>query len=249
MYAQKRQSLNGLGRSSSARLKRKEVASLRLLGLDAGEHYPAATRRTIGDTALPNSPVQAPQLQHAPLAPLHVSPSAPTRPNPAEAVPDQPRAQQTAAYAGDASVMAYNSAYHEDSDADDEFERSVFTSPTLPHDFTSSPTDSDMTSPEHTPTTFTHSHSGGSHGSPTGLITQWTPEQCADFLSSLGLGSYGETIIEEGVDGLALIALQHADLKDMGMTSVGHRLTILKNVYDTKVRQNVPLDPDHYVPL
>lgn len=35
----------------------------------------------------------------------------------------------------------------------------------------------------------------------------------------------------------------------MGMTSVGHRLTLLKAVYDTKVKQNIPLDPEHYVPL
>jgi hypothetical protein len=33
------------------------------------------------------------------------------------------------------------------------------------------------------------------------------------------------------------------------MSSVGHRLTVLKAVYDTKVRQNVPVEPDHYVPL
>ena len=90
--------------------------------------------------------------------------------------------------------MAYTSTYHEDSDADDEFERSVFVSPTLPPSL--SPTDSDdMTSPEHTPTTFTHSHSGGSHASPTTLITQWTAEQCADYLVGLGLGQYADAII------------------------------------------------------
>ena len=43
--------------------------------------------------------------------------------------------------------------------------------------------------------------------------------------------------------------MQHQDLKDMGMTSVGHRLTFLKGVYEMKVKQNIPLDPDHYVPL
>ena len=35
----------------------------------------------------------------------------------------------------------------------------------------------------------------------------------------------------------------------MGLNSVGHRLTILKAVYEIKVKQNVPLDTDHYVPL
>ncbi|KAK5162587.1 hypothetical protein LTR04_003340 [Oleoguttula sp. CCFEE 6159] len=143
--------------------------------------------------------------------------------------------------------MAYKATYHEDSDADDEYERSAF-SPTLPARFDASPTDSDVTSAEHTPTTFTHSHSGGSHGSPTGLITQWTAEQCADFVVGLGFRQYADAIVDEGIDGEALVALQHSELKEMGMDSLGHRLTVLKNVYETKVRQNVPIDPDHYVP-
>lgn len=43
--------------------------------------------------------------------------------------------------------------------------------------------------------------------------------------------------------------MQHAELKEIGLHSVGHRLTILKAVYETKVKQNVPIEPDHYVPL
>jgi hypothetical protein len=46
-----------------------------------------------------------------------------------------------------------------------------------------------------------------------------------------------------------LVALQHAELKEMGLTSVGHRLTILKAVYEIKVKQNVVIEPDHYIPL
>lgn len=34
----------------------------------------------------------------------------------------------------------------------------------------------------------------------------------------------------------------------MGIASVGHRLTILKNVYDMKVNQDIPIEPDDYVP-
>jgi len=49
--------------------------------------------------------------------------------------------------------------------------------------------------------------------------------------------------------GEALVALQHDDLKQMGVTSVGHRLTILKSVYDLKIKQDIPLESDHYVPL
>jgi len=35
----------------------------------------------------------------------------------------------------------------------------------------------------------------------------------------------------------------------MGVTSLGHRLTILKGVYDIKIKQSVPIELDHYVPL
>lgn len=56
-------------------------------------------------------------------------------------------------------------------------------------------------------------------------------------------------VIENEIVGEALIALKHEELKEMGITSVGHRLTILKSVYETKVKQDIPLDPDHYIPL
>lgn len=35
----------------------------------------------------------------------------------------------------------------------------------------------------------------------------------------------------------------------MGVSSVGHRLTILKSVYEVKKAQEVPIESDHYVPL
>jgi len=35
----------------------------------------------------------------------------------------------------------------------------------------------------------------------------------------------------------------------MGINSVGHRLTILKSVYDVKKAQDIPIESDHYVPL
>ena len=35
----------------------------------------------------------------------------------------------------------------------------------------------------------------------------------------------------------------------MGVGSVGHRLTILKSVYEIKIKQDVRIESDHYVPL
>jgi hypothetical protein len=54
---------------------------------------------------------------------------------------------------------------------------------------------------------------------------------------------------ENEIVGEALVALQHEDLKAMGIGSVGHRLTILKSVYDVKKAQDVPIESDHYMPL
>ncbi|KAF7717593.1 Uncharacterized protein PECH_007601 [Penicillium ucsense] len=137
------------------------------------------------------------------------------------------------------------SLYHADSDADDEYERSVITSPHLQTDSEASPTDSSIPSSEHTPTRF------GSEGprTPKSLISQWTVDECVDFLTSLGLLQYCGTFRENAIVGEALIALRHDELKEMGINSVGHRLTILKSVYEIKIRQCVPLDVDHYIPL
>jgi protein STE50 len=45
------------------------------------------------------------------------------------------------------------------------------------------------------------------------------------------------------------MALLHSDLKEMGIPSIGHRLTILKAVYDTKLKQHLAIEADDYVPL
>jgi len=91
--------------------------------------------------------------------------------------------------------MAYTATYATDSDADDEFERQEMLSPSVLPDL--SPTGSDdMTTSEHTPTTFAHSQSGGSHASPTTtIITEWTAEQSAEYVRSLGLGQYMDAIL------------------------------------------------------
>jgi hypothetical protein len=102
-----------------------------------------------------------------------------------------------------ADFMAYRSAYHDDDnddddddlDADDEFEHTIHTDPALPPD-DFSPTDSEgMTSPEHTPTTYSHSYSA--HSSPTGLVSEWTAEQCADWVANIGLSQYAASFVGE----------------------------------------------------
>ncbi|OAA57257.1 MAPKKK cascade protein kinase regulator Ste50 [Cordyceps fumosorosea ARSEF 2679] len=132
-------------------------------------------------------------------------------------------------------------AYAE-SDADDEYERSMGGHSPV-GDSEASPIDSELsTSTEHTPTTY------GRHSSadrlPETIISEWTSEECADFISNIGLNQYANRFIGE-----ALVALLHDDLKSMGIASVGHRLTILKSVYDVKKAQDIPMESDHYLPM
>lgn len=161
--------------------------------------------------------------------------------------------------------MAIPPTYH-DSDADDEYERSVMTSPLLATDDDASPTDSDPPSTEPTPTTFGHNIDLGKL-SPGNTMVGWTTEQCADYISSLGLPQYCDKFLgrresyatsqakptniiytENEIVGEALIALRHEELKEMAIISVGHRLTILKGVYDVKIKQDIPIDSDHWIP-
>ncbi|KAJ2899040.1 protein kinase regulator ste50 (SAM domain-containing protein) [Zalerion maritima] len=132
-------------------------------------------------------------------------------------------------------------AYAE-SDADDEHSVHLVTDSEI------SPTDSDgRSSAEHTPTTYGHER--GLDRLPEAIISEWTAEECAEFIATIGLEMYSEAFIENEIVGEALIALQHEDLKQMGIASVGHRLTILKSVYDFKKAQDIPMESDHYVPL
>lgn len=93
----------------------------------------------------------------------------------------------------DTNAMAFPSTYHADSDADDEYERSLMTSPVLPTDDETSPTDSDGHSTEHTPTTFDNFDVDKS--SPRTIISEWTTDECAKFLTQLGMQQYCSAFI------------------------------------------------------
>ena len=152
--------------------------------------------------------------------------------------------------------QAGDSAYDSDAEADDEFERSVFTSPALGthyDDQSDHPSDSEddhsVLDGEDTPTTQGWADRDGR--SPTGKVTQWTEEEVADYVAALSpaLKQYGQRFVEEGVNGEALIALGHDELRELGIASVGHRLTILKAVYEQKMRAGVKIEEGDYIPL
>lgn len=84
--------------------------------------------------------------------------------------------------------MSLHTSYHADSDADDEYERSVITSPHLATDSEASPSESEFPSAEHTPTTL--ANVDDNPRSPRTIITEWTAEECANFVAALGLRQY-----------------------------------------------------------
>lgn len=153
--------------------------------------------------------------------------------------------------------QAGDNVYDSDAEADDEFERSVFSSPIIASHFhddhSDHPSDSEdarsLVDGEDTPTTQAWTDREGR--SPTGNVVQWTEEEAADFVVSLSpaFKQYGQTFVDEGVNGEALIALHHDELRELGVSSVGHRLTILKAVYEQKMRAGVKIEEEDYVPL
>lgn len=148
--------------------------------------------------------------------------------------------------------------YDSDADADDEFERSFVASPTVPTHFadgesdlpSESEDDRESLGGQDTPTTQGWTDRGEGR-SPTGNIMQWTEDQVADYVAALSpaLKHYGRTFAEEGINGEALIALHHDELRELGVSAVGHRLTILKAVYEQKRRSGITIEEDDYVPL
>ncbi|KAF8533335.1 hypothetical protein BDD12DRAFT_761662 [Trichophaea hybrida] len=84
---------------------------------------------------------------------------------------------------------------------------------------------------------------------PDGIITDWDTDGVANWVNSLGFGKYQDALLENDIDGEALIRLNHDELRELGISSVGHRLSILKYVYNVKVAHDVPMDPDDYIPV
>ncbi|KAF2486072.1 hypothetical protein BDY17DRAFT_70498 [Neohortaea acidophila] len=150
--------------------------------------------------------------------------------------------------------------YESEGEADDESDRNeigILSPNEAEHydDDQSHPSESDEEhlSPSGTDTLLATGQSWGDREvrSPTGKITQWNIEQAADYISSLGMAmqQYSQTFVDEAVNGEALIALGHDELQELGIKSVGHRLTILKAIYEQKLRAGVKIDEGDYVPL
>jgi hypothetical protein len=87
-----------------------------------------------------------------------------------------------------------NGTAYAESDADDEYEREMpGSSPIDATDVETSPIDSGPPSTEHTPTTYGYRSSADRL--PETIISEWTAEECADFIATIGLQQYSDRLI------------------------------------------------------
>ncbi|KAJ6653547.1 hypothetical protein lerEdw1_009127 [Lerista edwardsae] len=64
-------------------------------------------------------------------------------------------------------------------------------------------------------------------------VDHWGPEDVAAWLETLDLGEYREIFMRHDIQGSELILLERRDLKDLGITKVGHVKRILQGIKDT----------------
>ncbi|KAI0788857.1 hypothetical protein C8Q75DRAFT_192738 [Abortiporus biennis] len=79
-------------------------------------------------------------------------------------------------------------------------------------------------------------------------ILEWDESDVHGWLCSLGFPQYEHQIREHHICGDVLCLLDQDSLKEIGITTIGQRLAILKAVYMLKLAHNLPIEADHYVP-
>jgi protein STE50 len=94
---------------------------------------------------------------------------------------------------------------------------------------------------------------GGSINSPNTIHpSEWSLQQVIQWLQTLQPTSianqHASKFREHGIEGDVLLELDTEALGDMGITSIGHRLAILRGVYELKKRWNIELEPDSWRP-
>lgn len=55
-------------------------------------------------------------------------------------------------------------------------------------------------------------------------------------------------LLDNNITGEVLVHLDQSDLSEIGVSSVGHRLRILKSIYNIVISQDILLGPDSYIP-
>lgn len=84
--------------------------------------------------------------------------------------------------------------------------------------------------------------------SPTTYISQWSEHQVSDWLSAIGLPKLGKDFVSNGITGDVLVLLDDDALKDIGVNTIGQRLTIHSSIYKLKSQYGIPLQDGDWVP-
>lgn len=94
-------------------------------------------------------------------------------------------------------------------------------------------------------------------------LLDWTTDEVSMLCEAIGLGDHcdalhraSETKVasaaadrpEHAIDGAAIAAADHETLRDLGFRTVGHRLSLLRAVYDIKCREGLPIEDDWLPP-
>ncbi|WVW82070.1 hypothetical protein I302_104075 [Kwoniella bestiolae CBS 10118] len=79
-------------------------------------------------------------------------------------------------------------------------------------------------------------------------LLEWDEAAVQSYLSDLGLGKYEDVIYEHGITGDVLSVMDHSALQDLGMASLGHRLNLLRAVWELKKEQGVEFGEDDWKP-
>ncbi|KAJ1673971.1 hypothetical protein EV182_004221 [Spiromyces aspiralis] len=79
-------------------------------------------------------------------------------------------------------------------------------------------------------------------------VLKWDVASVAKWFNQNGFSGYSEVLKEHGIDGEALIHLDHEALKDLGVRALGKRLLILKAIYFLKIQNDIPITSSSYIP-
>ncbi|KAG5365936.1 Protein STE50 [Yarrowia sp. B02] len=78
----------------------------------------------------------------------------------------------------------------------------------------------------------------------------WNTEQVGQWISQLGFPQYSKGFIDNNITGDVLVHLDHDDISDIGVAKIGHRVLILKSIYQLKEKEGGAHEDDEagYVP-
>lgn len=79
-------------------------------------------------------------------------------------------------------------------------------------------------------------------------VRHWTLSDVSLWLQSMDMACYAEAFESNRIDGEALVLMDEAALKDIGVASIGHRVSLLDAIYQMKIAHNIPFEPGDWVP-